>query len=140
MAKKPDTDPTLHEAVRSSMPLEALGAEEIRRPAQPVRPAAEKLEPHQWAEKLGNMIKGSPHVPHARTFPNAAHAVADQLHGWSAHRHHYQTTPLLLAKEDYEAALEAAGEYPAKPPHAPAMSQASTLARRAAAEATKEKR
>jgi hypothetical protein len=92
---------------------------EVRIKAPPGPPM---LEPHEWAEKLGHIVRGNPNLPQSQTFPSAAHAVADKLHGWSAHRHHYQTKPLLITREAYEAALEAGGAYPVTPAHEPALS------------------
>lgn len=87
-------------------------------------PAAPVATPRHWAEKLGNIVKGDPRVPQSRTFAKMEHAVADKLHGWSQHEHHYQASPLLITQAAYEAALEAACNPTTKvpAPHEPALS------------------
>jgi hypothetical protein len=53
------------------------------------------------------------------------HEAASVMHGWKLHEHH-AGAPLQITREDYEAALRAAGETDAvgQPiPHARAMSQ-----------------
>lgn|SRR5690606_17674249 len=92
-------------------------------PKGPVAPAAqpELLTPAEWAERLGLIAKGNPLVPQVPTFADWRHAVADQLHGWSAHAYHHQAKPFRISREDYEAALKAAAEYPCCPPHHAAL-------------------
>lgn len=75
---------------------------------------AEKQEPttpEYWARKLGHVAKkASPLDVNGKRRPlhfDAAHAAADQLHGWSLHKQH-TTDPLVLSQSDYEAALSAA--------------------------------
>lgn len=77
---------------------------------KPKEPKEERRTPAEWAKALG--VKGAP-----------AHLVAsaDYLHGWKDHAYHFQAEPLLLTKEDFLAALKAAGEYPTAAPHAPAF-------------------
>lgn len=117
--------------------LEAALSKPEPQTAAPAASAEPKLEPHEWAEKLGHIIKGNHHLPHAKTFPDVAHAVADQLHGWTKHRHHFQGPadgkrnpgPLLITKLDYEAALECASNQTTKhpKPHEAALSPAAKL-------------
>lgn len=90
-------------------------------PVHAVAPALDRLTPEQWAEKLGHVKKASPFTPQLSTHPSWQHAAADSLHGWSQHAHHYQAEPLLLTQSDYQAALDAAAEYPNKPAHAAAF-------------------
>lgn len=84
--------------------------------------APAKLQPHEWAAKLGHVHARDARIPQSVTHYSMAHAVADKLHGWSKHAHHYQDKPLLLTQADYEAALAAGGTYPTTPAHAPACS------------------
>lgn len=94
-------------------------------PAAPAVPAVapEMLTPEQWAEKLGHVKKASPFTPQLSTHYSWQHAAADSLHGWAQHAHHYQGAPLMLSQADYQAALEAAAEYPNKPAHTAALSK-----------------
>lgn len=93
--------------------------------------SAEKRTPAEWAEKLGYVEKRDPRIPQSITFYKMAHAVADKLHGWSAHEHHFQGAPLILTRADYEAALDAAVNQTSKvvAPHEAALSPASQIAR-----------
>nr|PZN62467.1 MAG: hypothetical protein DIU58_12345 [Sphaerobacter thermophilus] len=86
-------------------------------------PAAppELLTPAEWAERLGLIRKGNPLVPQVPTHADWRHAVADQLHGWSAHAYHHQSKPFRISREDYDAALLAAAAYPCCPPHPAAL-------------------
>ena len=92
-------------------------------PVLAVAPALEMLTPQQWAEKLGQVKIASPFTPQLRTHMSWQHAAADSLHGWTQHAHHFQGEPLLLCQSDYQAALDAAAEYPNKPAHLPALSK-----------------
>lgn len=40
-------------------------------------------------------------------------AAASQLYGWEEHAFHFQAKPQLFTKEEFDAALKAAGEFPA---------------------------
>lgn len=93
-----------------------------------VSPPSPKLEPHEWAEKLGNFRGKDSRLPQSQDFFTPAHAAADFLHGWSKHRHHFQSAPLLITQADYEAALEAAGGYPVTQPCEAALSPVSQVA------------
>lgn len=95
---------------------------EAPKKSAPPAPGPLMLAPRAWAEKLGNIIKGDPRIPQSVTCPKMEHAVADKLHGWSQHEHHYQDKPLLLTQEAYDAALAAGGSYPTTPAHEPALS------------------
>lgn len=90
--------------------------------AAPPAPEAPKMQPHEWAAKLGHVHARDKRIPQSVDHFSMAHAVADKLHGWSKHAHHYQDKPLLLTQADYEAALAAGGTYPTTPAHAPACS------------------
>lgn len=92
--------------------------------AQAAEAAPEKRTPAEWAAKLGHIHQRDPRLPQSETRPTWQHAVADQLHGWTLHEHHFQGQPLLLSQADYMAALEAGGEYPVTPAHGPALSPA----------------
>lgn len=91
-----------------------VDAEERPDSSQPEPAAPEKPEPttpEYWALKLGHVAKkASPLDVNGKRRPlhfDAAHAAADQLHGWSLHKQH-TTEPLVLSQSDYEAALSAA--------------------------------
>lgn len=87
-------------------------------PAVSAPPAVEppaKKSPREWAQLTGNgPKKGARHrwTAHAtpgmsRQMGSMAHEVASVLHGWKEHEHH-ENAPILLTKEQYLAALEAA--------------------------------
>lgn len=97
-------------------------AQPERTPAPAPAPAPVKLQPNEWAAKLGHVRVGDARLPQSSQLFSAAHVVADLLHGWTKHLHHYQSAPLLISQADYEAALKAAGEYPSTPAHEPALS------------------
>lgn len=109
-------------------------------PVKAAAPAPEpvKKTPEQWARVLGHMKLADPRIPQSTTHADWQHAAADKLHGWGRHAYHYQAEPMLLTQDDYQAALDAAAEYPNKPAHEPAMapSHEDVLKQRAA---TKEK-
>jgi hypothetical protein len=75
---------------------------------QETAPPSNALTPRKWHA----VLKSDP----------SKHAAAEFLHGWSQHEHHYQDAPLLLTRENYEAALSAGFQYPCVPPHAAALS------------------
>lgn len=140
MAKKNDTellaeDPPHAGEVNSTESSPGLTVTSSS-PAAP----AELRSPRDWAEKLGFIVRGDARLPQSLTFPKMEHAVADKLHGWSQHEHHFQNEPLKLSRADYEKALEAASNPTTKVilPHEPALSPVSPIARsRKAAEAQK---
>ena len=84
---------------------------------------AELRTPAEWAEKLGLVTKAHPHIPQVPTFADWRHAAADKLHGWSDHAYHHQgeRARFVLSRDDYQAALKAAAEFPCCPPHGPAL-------------------
>jgi hypothetical protein len=96
---------------------------------------ADVRTPRAWAESLGHIVRGDPRLPQSQTFPDMVHAVADKLHGWTQHEHHYQAAPLKLTRADYEAALDKACNQTTKVavPHRAALSPASPIARAEAA-------
>jgi hypothetical protein len=96
--------------------------EEVQPKPEVPKPKAEAKTPREWAAKLGHIVKARTGIPQTFEHASMAHAVADKLHGWSAHEHHYQSTPLMITQADYEAALKAGGEYPVTPAHEPALS------------------
>lgn len=73
--------------------------------------APEKKTPAQWRDD-----------PLADKRAFWEHAVADKLHGWSDHEHHYAQQPLLITQEEYTAALVAGGSFPVVAPVAAALS------------------
>lgn len=81
------------------------------RPEPAEKTPNEPTTPEYWARKLGHVAKkASPLDVNGKRRPlhfDAAHAAADQLHGWSLHKQH-TTEPLVLSQSDYEAALSAA--------------------------------
>ncbi len=56
-----------------------------------------------------NRVKHNGHNPFNVKAPNGVHAAADVYHGWGWHKHHY-AKDVELTKEDYLAALKAAGK------------------------------
>lgn len=76
-------------------------------PKNPNAEPAPLATPSTWAAKLKT--------------PMHLFAPADLLHGWADHAHHWQAEPLKISKEDFEAALKAAAEFPTVAPHAPAF-------------------
>jgi len=102
----------------SSAPTEGTSAPAAHeaKPAEPKPP--EQLTPAAWAAKLGHARKASPllvSTKDSRT-PKAGparfsvqHTVADQLHGWSAHKQN-TADELVITREAYEGALLAASK------------------------------
>jgi hypothetical protein len=93
-------------------------------PVEDARAEAEKLTPHQWADRKGHGPKQDAFEP----VPDWQFAAADVLHGWSAQAYAYQAEgeEFRITEDDYVAALDAAAQYPAKPAHAPAITPACT--------------
>jgi hypothetical protein len=91
-------------------------------PADAAVSAPERLTPHAWGEKLGLCEKADPARPWIESHADWRFAAADKLHGWSDHAHHWQgpDQQLLLTEQDFQAALQAGADYPAKPAHGPA--------------------
>lgn len=92
-------------------------------PPAPPAPAAkhgssDKLTPNEWARRKGLLVEDV-REPYAKGF----HASAEQLHGWAWHAHNYQAPgqEFRLTQVDYDAALEAASQFPAKPAHRAAL-------------------
>jgi hypothetical protein len=105
------------------MPEPTPQAEPVAVEAPPVAPAEpERLTPHAWGERLGLCEKADPARPWVESHADWRFAAADKLHGWSDHAHHWQGEgqQLLLTEADFQAALQAGADYPAKPAHAPA--------------------
>lgn len=86
-------------------------------------PAPERKTPAQWGETLGHVRNLNPNLPQGVRGADAEHAVADVLHGWSEHEHHYANEPLLLTQAEYEDALVASGMYPTRAPVSAALSK-----------------
>jgi hypothetical protein len=76
--------------------------------------------PLKWAVALGHYRKHG-RGAEARKMLSADYAAANVLYGWADQAHHYGPDSFRLSQEDFEVAIEAAGQYPAKPPHPPAV-------------------
>lgn len=89
----------------------------------PAQPAAEKLTPAAWAQRLGMIVHADRRLPQQETHAKPEHAAADSLHGWAVHAYNYQAAAdaFLITEADYRAALVAAGQHPLVPPHAAAL-------------------
>lgn len=76
-------------------------------------------------------IQRTPEEWRAEVCPEAwQHAAAVQLHGWALHEHH-EGAPILLVRDDYEAAIEAASHFDESGqhvPHQPALSPRASVA------------
>lgn len=85
-------------------------------PETPASP--ELLTPNEWALRKGLLVDDGREV-----FAKGFHAEAEQLYGWKWHAHNFQAPEqaFRLTEADYDAALEAAGQFPAKPAHEPAV-------------------
>ena len=78
-------------------------------------PGPELKSPAEWARITGNGPKPTPGVVWfgealagmSRQMGSPAHEIASMLHGWKDHEHH-ANEPMLLTREDYEAALKEA--------------------------------
>jgi len=96
-------------------------APEPKAKQEPPKPDAKVCTPHQWAVKQGRFTRANPLVPQTRDHYDVAHACADVLHGWARHDYNFQTDPVKLTEDDYNAALDAAMHYPNKQPHKAAL-------------------
>ena len=67
--------------------------------------SVEKLSLH-----TKNRIRMNGHNPFNEKGPGPMHRAADMLHGWSWYRHNY-AKPVELSKQDYLAAIKAAGSF-----------------------------
>jgi hypothetical protein len=116
MAKKTETVPGAIESASVSVHEETAPPDDNKPPENPA--AAELLTPNEWARRKG-LIVDDAREPFAKGF----HAEAEQLHGWAWHAHNYQAAEqaFRLAEADYDAALVAASEFPAKPAHKAAL-------------------
>lgn len=85
-------------------------------------PASDLRSPEAWGRELGYFVAANPNLPQSIDFWQPKHAVAAQLHGWNEHAHHYQDKPILLTREQYEAALDAGGKFPCVAPCREALS------------------
>ena len=108
---------------RDSVEHEAEVPAREKKAKEPVAVAKQELcTPSEWREKMGLIRRRDPRLPQSVDIVDWKHQCADLLHGWSQHAYHFQSEPLLISQADYEAALKAAGEYPATPEHKPACS------------------
>lgn len=124
MANKQQIDET------NQLPVVASGETKLpkEQPPAPAAPAEAKpeapelLTPHEWGERLGLAQKADSARPWIESHADWRFAAADRLHGWTEHAHNYQapTEALRLTEFDFNAALVAAGRYPAHPAHGPA--------------------
>jgi hypothetical protein len=93
--------------------------------APPATAAAgtEKLTPNEWARRKALLVEASPEKPWVEQHATGFHAEAEQLHGWAWHSQNYQSPEqaFRLTEADYDAALAAAAEFPAKPAHEAAI-------------------
>lgn len=81
----------------------------------------EKRTPLAWAERKG-LFRASRFAWEAPSV-DQRWAPSDALYGWSeqAYQHQAPEQAFLISENDFEKALEAAFQYPAVPPHAPAI-------------------
>lgn len=80
-----------------------------------------KRTPHEWAERKGLFTKSNKYVPQAHDYYDWTHGCADLLHKWSEHDYHYSDNPTRLTERQYDAAREAAANYPNTKPFQPAI-------------------
>jgi hypothetical protein len=88
-------------------------------PTTPTEP--EKLTPREWAHRKGLLFEPSEKQPWVEAHSTGFHAAASQLHGWNWYAQNFQDQAFTLTEADYDAALDAAGEFPALPAHEPAL-------------------
>jgi hypothetical protein len=77
---------------------------------------ADKLTPAEWAERKGIAPKAV-HPWEEAVSKDWRYPAAAQLHGWTHEAFHYQAAPFQILEKDFDAALEAAAQYPVKPAH-----------------------
>jgi hypothetical protein len=84
--------------------------------------AAELLTPLEWAQRKELVGRLDPLRPWEPPHKKPSYAAADTLHGWTQDAYDYQAEDQLLklSEADFDAALVAAGKYPAAPAHAAA--------------------
>lgn len=90
--------------------------------AEPKAKPPKTKTPDEWGRAQGRYREVNPLVAQVKSHFDWRHAVADKLHGWSKHAYHYVDLPLEISEADYNAALEAAANYPNVPAHGPAVS------------------
>lgn len=104
---------------------------------EPVK-APTDLTPAQWAPLTEHTMTIKRLNGKREKRPDAEHAAADALHGWSVHVYHDKKNPLMVKKDDYLKAIEAAKRPPegerSYEPHPAALSKHAPYARRKAAE------
>jgi len=111
----PDADASLADELATETPPPPADAPAGDAP--PVAAVVEKLTPTAWARRKGFIVEGQ--EPYAKGF----HSSAEQLHGWAWHAHNFQNPKdaFELTEADYDAALVAASQFPAKPAHEAAL-------------------
>lgn len=103
--------------------LEPTTVDESAHFAPASAPLSERLTPREWAARKGDIEEAEPSRPWRSPNVHYRYAAADALYGWTHHAYHYQAEGdrFLILEADYDAALAAAVEYPAKPPHRAAI-------------------
>lgn len=81
----------------------------------------ETKTPRDWAVIKGHYFLANPLIPQVQSHARLEYAVADQLHGWTQHEHHFADRPFLLSESDYDAAVTAALNHPNTPAHSAAL-------------------
>lgn len=112
----PEEQPTTTPEANVETPPD--GAKPPEQPPAAEAKGPELLTPNEWARRKGLLVDDA-REPFAKGF----HASAEQLYGWAWHAHNYQAPgqEFRLTEADYDAALVAAGEFPAKPAHEAAV-------------------
>lgn len=82
----------------------------------------EQLTPAEWAARKGLVGAIDPVRSWEPPHKQALYAAAEALHGWLQDAHDYQAEgqELRMSEADFDAAIVAAGKYPAAPAHGPA--------------------
>lgn len=104
-------------------PLPTPPPAELAPAVVPTTPADGKLTPREWAHRKGLLFEPSPKQPWVEPHAKGFYYEAATLHGWTQHAHDHQTPEqaFRLTEADFDAALAAAGEFPAVPAHEPAL-------------------
>lgn len=91
--------------------------------APPASPQSPDLQtPAEWASRKGLVGQLDPVRPWEPPHKQPAYAAADACHGWTQDAYDYQGEhqALRMSEADFDAAIIAAGKYPATPAHAAA--------------------
>lgn len=77
--------------------------------------------PLEWAQAKGLIL--APRFDFQGPQPHWKYAAADALYGWAHHAYHFQGEDdvFRITEKDFELAIEAAAQFPAKPAHEPGV-------------------